>query len=245
MFQPCHACGREQQCEQDAGFRQDGDCRVKACARSSAHACWQVRAEPSHLQSNKKQQRSQNRYIDHQAPAGAQAIGSVQHGRPRMRRWSKRWRGGLRDLQTDPATSMDGLVRSKLQQVRVPYYRRICAHGTGFCFFRYFLAMQYVECMRSLRPAQVTSRAFRSRWIRPFSALALFLISIASAASFAATHAIPVESYRVVHTYPHDATAFTQGLVFVNGMLNQSTGSTRPVEFTHGRSCIGSRSAAT
>lgn len=100
--------------------------------------------------------------------------------------------------------------------------------------------MQYVECMRSLRPAQVTSRAFRSRWIRPFSALALFLISIASAASFAATHAIPVESYRVVHTYPHDATAFTQGLVFVNGMLYESTGlrgqsSLRMVDLASGR----------
>jgi glutamine cyclotransferase len=34
----------------------------------------------------------------------------------------------------------------------------------------------------------------------------------------------PVESYRVVHTYPHDAQAFTQGLLFADGHLYESTG---------------------
>lgn len=33
-----------------------------------------------------------------------------------------------------------------------------------------------------------------------------------------------VESYRVLHTYPHDPNAFTQGLVFVDGHLYESTG---------------------
>ena len=32
------------------------------------------------------------------------------------------------------------------------------------------------------------------------------------------------DSYRVVHVYPHDADAFTQGLVFVDGHLYESTG---------------------
>jgi glutamine cyclotransferase len=32
------------------------------------------------------------------------------------------------------------------------------------------------------------------------------------------------DTYRVVHTYPHDATAFTQGLVYVDGHLYESTG---------------------
>lgn len=32
------------------------------------------------------------------------------------------------------------------------------------------------------------------------------------------------DTYRVVHTYPHDATAFTQGLVYVDGHLFESTG---------------------
>ncbi len=36
--------------------------------------------------------------------------------------------------------------------------------------------------------------------------------------------AAPVESYRVVRTYPHDPQAFTQGLLFADGHLYESTG---------------------
>jgi glutaminyl-peptide cyclotransferase len=32
------------------------------------------------------------------------------------------------------------------------------------------------------------------------------------------------DGYQIVHTYPHDAKAFTQGLVFVDGQLYESTG---------------------
>jgi glutaminyl-peptide cyclotransferase len=32
------------------------------------------------------------------------------------------------------------------------------------------------------------------------------------------------DTYRVVHTYPHDARAFTQGLIYVDGHLYESTG---------------------
>jgi glutamine cyclotransferase len=32
------------------------------------------------------------------------------------------------------------------------------------------------------------------------------------------------DTYRIVHTYPHDPQAFTQGLVFVDGRLYESTG---------------------
>jgi glutamine cyclotransferase len=39
-----------------------------------------------------------------------------------------------------------------------------------------------------------------------------------------AARSAPVESYRVVHTYPHDAQAFTQGLLFSDGHLYESTG---------------------
>src|SRR3954471_2470012 len=35
---------------------------------------------------------------------------------------------------------------------------------------------------------------------------------------------IPVYGYQVVHTYPHDPSAFTQGLIFLNGVLYESTG---------------------
>jgi len=101
--------------------------------------------------------------------------------------------------------------------------------------------MQYVECMRSLRLAQVTSHSIcRHRTLLlPFLIL-IFMSWVAAASVFAATRAIPTESYRIVHAYPHDATAFTQGLVFVNGMLYESTGergqsSLRMVDLASGR----------
>jgi glutamine cyclotransferase len=35
---------------------------------------------------------------------------------------------------------------------------------------------------------------------------------------------IPVYSYRIVNTFPHDQEAFTQGLVFDRGVLYEGTG---------------------
>ena len=68
-----------------------------------------------------------------------------------------------------------------------------------------------------------------------------FLLSSSlTAVAFGAAHAVPTESYQVVHMYPHDPAAFTQGLVFVNGMLYESTGlngrsSLRRVDLPSGR----------
>ena len=50
----------------------------------------------------------------------------------------------------------------------------------------------------------------------------------------------PVYSYKVVNTYPHDPNAFTQGLVYRDGMLYESTGlrgrsDVRRVELESGR----------
>jgi glutamine cyclotransferase len=39
-----------------------------------------------------------------------------------------------------------------------------------------------------------------------------------------AYNVIPVYTYTVVHTYPHDPNAFTQGLIFENGVLYEGTG---------------------
>ena len=52
--------------------------------------------------------------------------------------------------------------------------------------------------------------------------------------------AAPTAGYRVVHTYPHDRDAFTQGLEFVDGSLFESTGlngrsSIRKVQLETGR----------
>ena len=46
------------------------------------------------------------------------------------------------------------------------------------------------------------------------------------AASWAALSqaAVPLYDYEVVHTYPHDPTAFTEGLFYLNGFLYESTG---------------------
>lgn len=56
----------------------------------------------------------------------------------------------------------------------------------------------------------------------------------------AAPARVPVYSYEIVNTYPHDATAFTQGLVFHQGALYESAGnygrsSLRKVELETGR----------
>ena len=53
-------------------------------------------------------------------------------------------------------------------------------------------------------------------------------------------HAFAADSYRIVHTYPHDPHAFTQGLIFVDGSLYESTGlngqsSLRMVDLATGR----------
>ena len=46
----------------------------------------------------------------------------------------------------------------------------------------------------------------------------------ANAAASTSTKAIPVYGYQVVHAYPHDINAFTEGLFFLNGYLYESTG---------------------
>jgi len=65
--------------------------------------------------------------------------------------------------------------------------------------------------------------------------LALALLSVASALAQA-----PESGYRVVHVYPHDPNAFTQGLEFRAGFLYEGTGlngrsSLRKVELETGR----------
>jgi glutaminyl-peptide cyclotransferase len=35
---------------------------------------------------------------------------------------------------------------------------------------------------------------------------------------------IPEYSYQVIHRYPHDPDAFTEGLIFLNGFLYEGTG---------------------
>jgi len=63
---------------------------------------------------------------------------------------------------------------------------------------------------------------------------------LACAPTAAQRQPAPVQGFKVVATYPHDPTAFTQGLVFADGQLYESTGlngesSLRRVEITTGK----------
>lgn len=64
-------------------------------------------------------------------------------------------------------------------------------------------------------------RPIESNWMRLFlSARPITAACVFIASCFA--HA--ADTYRIVHTYTHDQQAFTQGLVFVDGHLYESTG---------------------
>ena len=52
----------------------------------------------------------------------------------------------------------------------------------------------------------------------------LAVLVLSSSALGTAQISAPTESYQVVHTYPHDVHAFTQGLIYVDGHLYESTG---------------------
>src|SRR5581483_12079366 len=58
-----------------------------------------------------------------------------------------------------------------------------------------------------------------------FSPLALCLATLALFdRSTAAQAVVPFYGYEVVHTYPHDPQAFTEGLFYLHGFLYESTG---------------------
>jgi glutamine cyclotransferase len=56
----------------------------------------------------------------------------------------------------------------------------------------------------------------------------------------AAQHAPQADTFKIIHTYPHDANAFTQGLIYMDGHLYESTGlsgksSIRMIDLPSGR----------
>ncbi|MGO1068265.1 glutaminyl-peptide cyclotransferase [Lysobacter sp. CA199] len=79
-------------------------------------------------------------------------------------------------------------------------------------------------------------------WMRPaaVAALSLALAAACSQQPAAARGHLPVYSYRVVAAFAHDPQAFTQGLIYKDGFLYESTGlngrsSVRKVELKTGR----------
>ena len=60
--------------------------------------------------------------------------------------------------------------------------------------------------------------------LRILVCLGLFLVPFVYSAEEPLTGKTPVYTYRIVRTYPHDRTAFTQGLVYADGALYEGTG---------------------
>jgi glutaminyl-peptide cyclotransferase len=54
--------------------------------------------------------------------------------------------------------------------------------------------------------------------------LTLTLVLWASTCILTSRAAVPVYDFEIVHTYPHDTSAFTEGLFYLNGFLYESTG---------------------
>lgn len=89
--------------------------------------------------------------------------------------------------------------------------------------------------------------ALKSRHIsqrKGLRALSVFgiglLLNIAGLGAAQKASAAPTQSYTVVHVYPHDASAFTQGLIYLDGALYEGTGlngrsSVRMVELSSGK----------
>lgn len=76
--------------------------------------------------------------------------------------------------------------------------------------------------------------------LQPMSRLrSAVLLALSSASMAAAQISAPAQTYTVIRTYPHDPNAFTQGLIYVDGHLFESTGllgrsSLRMVDLTTG-----------
>jgi len=93
------------------------------------------------------------------------------------------------------------------------------------------------------RAGETQPRARRpiADFVRWMGAVVLGVATLSSAPAVRASAApVPVYGYKVIHTYPHDPTAFTQGLIFRDGVFYESTGlngssTLRKVELTTGK----------
>jgi len=96
-------------------------------------------------------------------------------------------------------------------------------------------------------PLSAMMRAMHARSQRPFSSIVLAtVVALATGAAsvcakpVARAPSTPAFRLKVVRVYPHDARAFTQGLLFLDGKLYESTGlngrsSVRRVDLTSGQ----------
>ena len=75
-----------------------------------------------------------------------------------------------------------------------------------------------MTCPRTKVIVNATKGLHRHRTLQ----LSLVLVALTLAMSVRA--AIPIYDFEVVHSYPHDTSAFTEGLFYLNGFLYESTG---------------------
>lgn len=73
--------------------------------------------------------------------------------------------------------------------------------------------------------------------MKPITYLLVVLALVLTSSAYAQS-GIPIYGYKVVHTYPHDANAYTEGLFYLDGYLYESTG-------TEGQSSIRKQDVAT
>jgi len=76
--------------------------------------------------------------------------------------------------------------------------------------------------------------------LRRLPILGLFICTLVASVVAQGPIAARADTYKVVHTYPHDPAAFTQGLIYLDGRLYESTGlngrsSLRMVDLNTGR----------
>src|SRR5258708_30986408 len=64
----------------------------------------------------------------------------------------------------------------------------------------------------------------RKTELRAVARTLAILCALCAAACTGARAAIPRYDYEIVHTYPHDTSAFTEGLFYLDGFLYESTG---------------------
>ncbi|WP_157190270.1 glutaminyl-peptide cyclotransferase [Novosphingobium sp. Rr 2-17] len=68
--------------------------------------------------------------------------------------------------------------------------------------------------LSTLRLSTLGRRALRSLWA----------LAAITAPTFASAAPVPVCGYKIVASFPHDPTAFTEGLLYADGLLYESTG---------------------
>src|SRR5215467_2606161 len=68
------------------------------------------------------------------------------------------------------------------------------------------------------------SRTHRLLSLRRFAALAFAVVCSSFSQTPMPPSASPQYTFKIVHAYPHDSQAFTQGLVYHNGFFYEGTG---------------------